>query len=466
MTNKGTAKPYVKCIGASSTGVTQSCYVVRFKKYVILLDCGMYQESDIATNYKENLRFLKKIKVKDIDFISLSHLHNDHSGLIPALYARGCQAHLYAPSGSTPFLRLLWEDSMKIMQQDCQKLNNKGTKASPFYTQEDIERALDRIIEVDYLNRITQYLTEDMYFQYFPANHIIHACQVYFTFVDGYVKHYLGFTGDIGGQFPQPYVCPMETMPYCNLLLGENTYNNPERNRVKSYYRKLDLEKIQSVVLDYSRILIPCFSLGRTQTILTVLYQLWKDGKLPQNIVIYLDSPLAQKFCDMWPTAEWKEVKEWSNIHYIQDWAESQTLQKQKNPCIIVSASGMLNGGRSVEWAKTLLPDSRNCILFCGYSSDNTLASQIRHGDKIISINGESIPNNANIVELTSFSSHASYDELWQYYTVCCRFDKLALIHGDMEYKPEFCRQLQNKLHAVGKSSRVICVNEDTKIYF
>ena len=173
MYSKGTKKPYVHFIGESAIGVTQSCYLVRFKKYVILLDCGGYQESDIATNYKKNLELLKKIRIKDIDFIILHESHIDHTMLCPALYAKGCSAHLIVPKGTTPFLKLLWEDSMKVFTQDCTKLNRNGIKVSPFYTQEDIDKTLERIIEVPV--DIDYNIENDIILHYYGANHIINS---------------------------------------------------------------------------------------------------------------------------------------------------------------------------------------------------------------------------------------------------------------------------------------------------
>ena len=473
MTNKSTAKPYTKCIGASATGVTQSCYLVRFKKFCILLDCGMYQEGDVATNYQVNKELLKSIHIQDIDWIVLSHLHVDHTGLIPALYAKGCQAHLYVPYGSTPFLKLLWQDSMKIMEQDCIKLNNSGKKASPFYTQADIDKAVNRIIEVktnhvesSYLTSYALNLNPDISLTYYPANHIIHACQVYLEFQDGYVRHRLGFTGDIGGPIVQPFCAARQDLPYVDILLAESTYCDPSRRVNKLYDRQKDLEKISSVVQDSRRVLIPCFSLHRTQVMLNTLYRLWRQGDIPHDTLVLMDSPLAQKICAIWPEINgWRDIYTWQNIHWVSDWQESQNWQASNVPCVIVSASGMMTGGHSVSWCKTLLPDRRNTILFCGYSGENTLAYNIRHGDKIINVDGMEIPNNANIVELVSFSSHASYDELMEYYTAL-RYNKIALVHGDSKFKPAFCNKLQDKLIAQSKTSRVICANSDTKIYF
>ena len=465
LTNKGTAKPYVKCIGDSSTGVTQSCYLVRFQKYCILLDCGLYQESDIATNYKENIKLLKKIRPTEVDWIVLSHSHVDHIGLVPALYARGCQAHILIPTGSKIFLKLLWEDSMKIFQQDCQKLNHKGTKASPYYTQEDIDRALDRCIEVNDCSFFQ--LTPNISLTYYPANHIVYACQVHLEFYQDNVYHRLNFTGDIGGLTPQPYVKQRQTLPYANIALAENTYNDSKKRINKQYDRPKDLEKIEAVIQDYHKILIPCFSLGRTQTILTELYNMDLDGKIPNDVHIIIDSPLAQKFCGIWPEEDlWPDIMKWNRLHFTTDWTESQTLMKRNTHDIIISASGFLNGGRVMEWLKCILPNSNNAVLFCGYSGENNLAYQIRHGDSTVIVDGEVVENKANIIELVSFSSHASYQELMDYYANELRYDKILLVHSNMDNKVKFANTLQNKLIEQGKSSRVIVANMDTKIFF
>lgn len=131
---------------------------------------------------------------------------------------------------------------------------------------------------------------------------------------------------------------------------------------------------------------------------------------------------------------------------------------------VVLSSAGMLSGGKSVSWAKALLPDPNAHIMFCGYSSENTLASKIRFGDKKINIEGDVIENNANITELVSFSSHASRDELIDYYTNTLRFNKLCLVHGNYENKVEFASTLQDELIKQGKSSRVVCTQQNQKI--
>ena len=465
MTNKGTAKPYVKCIGASATGVTQSCYIVRFKKYVIMLDCGIYQESDILTNYRQNQALLKKIKPREIDYLILHEAHADHTCLVPALYAKGCQAHIFVPRGTTDFLRVLWEDSCKIMTQDCQKIVHKhGVRASPLYTQADIETALNRCVEIDVFQRCN--ITKDITLTYYPSNHIINACQLSLEMQEGYQKRVLNFTGDIGGLTEQPYVLPRANLPWGNLVLGENTYNQKSREN-KPYDRQKDLEKIEVVLNQAQRVLIPVFALGRCQIMMTILYQLWCGGKIPADIHVYVDSPMAQKICKLYPEDDelWDKVYHWGNLKFIADNAETLALQASKAPMVVLSSAGMLSGGKSVSWAKAFAPDPNAHIIFCGYSSQNTLASQIRYGQAKITIDGEMVENNANITELVSFSSHASREDLTEYYTERLRFNKLLLVHGEYENKVTFAKELQDKLASNGKSARVIAVNADTKIY-
>ena len=442
-------------VGNSAIDVTGSCYLIKFNQYQLLLDCGMTQINDPANTYKNNLKLLRKIKSTKIQYIILSHIHIDHSGMICALFAKGCHAHIYVPTGSKKFLRLLWNDSLKIMRSDCEKLSKRGYKASPLYTEEDIDKALDRCIEVNYYNEYI--INEDMSFQYYPAGHIIHSAQIILTLNEGFVKKRIGYTGDIG-EGKRVYIEPRANLPFVDLLIGENTYNQPTRpNKIKD--RIKDIEKIWAISEQSNKILIPTFSLGRTQEILTLLYD------MGINIPVYLDSPLAQKICDIWDDEVFQnKIMKMPNLHLINSWVESQVLQNENKHCIILAGSGFLTAGRSLPHLKTLLPNKNNHVIFCGFSGENNLASQIKNGDSFVKVDGEMIPNNANITCLYSFSSHAGYEELFDYYNEL-RYNKIALVHGDIRYKNNFCNVLQDQLHNDGKSAKVVCVNEGTKIY-
>ena len=460
VSGKGTSRPCVQFLGNSAIDVAGSLNLLRFKRFCLLLDAGWAQGFDIMTSYRQNKDAVKKVKCKEIDYIVLTHCHLDHHGLCPALFAKGCHAHIYVPQGSTPFLKLLWEDSLKIHLQDCQKLQNKhGVKASPLFNQEDIEKALDKIIEIPYNHQYQ--INEDITMTYYPAGHIIHSAQIYLELKEGNIIKRVGYTGDVGLK-SQPYTEPIEPLPFCNLLIGESTYNVPTRPD-KARDRAKDIEKIQSVVEQFDRILVPCFSLQRTQVMLRLLYRLAVD----HDCQIYLDSPLASKFCAMWVNDEegdWQEIM--SVVKVIDSYEQSLALQQSNEHCIILSASGFLNGGRIMNHLKTALDKPSTCILFCGFAGENNLASQIKAGQKEVNIDGTVVKNRANIIELRSFSSHASYEELMKYYGKDTRYDKLALHHGEFEPKVAFTNTLQNNLISQGKSSRVIAVNADSKIYF
>jgi len=438
-------------------------HLVRFKKYALLLDCGLIQQADFVTSHRLNEIQLKKIKPKEIDYIILSHCHVDHSGNIPSLFAKGCNAHVYVPTGSLPFLELLWQDSMKIRQSDCLKMQNKhGIKATPFYTQEDIEKALMRCIEVDF-NALYR-INSDMSFTYFHAGHIINSAQVLLNLKEGSIIKRIGFTGDLGGLPPRPYIEPRENLPYSNLLIAENTYNIPTRlNKAKD--RSKDIEKISTIVANSNKTLFPCFALGRCQELLKVLFEMWKAGLIAPDTKIYVDSPLAVKFCNIYSEdVEWQEIVQWKNVKFISEYTESLPLQTSNEKCIIIASSGFLTGGRIMSHLKTALPNPNNHIIFIGFAGENNLASQIKGGQKEVKVDGELVSNKANITSLVSFSSHASYEELIDYYSTV-RFDKIALTHGEYSGKLSFTKALQDKLSSQGKSSRVICTAQDQKIY-
>ena len=458
----GTKRPYIKFPSNASVTVAGSAHLIRFQQYGILLDCGIAQGGTIEGDYQRNKDLLKSLRVKDIQWIILSHCHGDHGSLAPALYAKGCQAHLYVSKGSVPFLKLLWEDCLKIHQSDCLKLTNKHGKGySPLYTADDIETALNRCIEVDYHQKT--YLTKNIWFEYYPAGHIIHAAQIYLSMTQGYQEYRVGYSGDVGGATERPYTEPYEPLPFVDTLIHECTYCQPGRpNSIKD--RPKDIEKIETVVRDSHRVLFPTFSLARAQELLTELFSMWTMDMLPNDIPVYLDSPLAIKMCNIWPeTGNWKTIMSWPNLKFVNDTVESKRLQMSNQRCIILSASGFLGGGRVLSHLTTILPNPNNTICFVGFSGENNLAAKIKSNEPFVEVNGAVIENKAKIVDLRSWSSHANYEELLDYLTTL-RYNKVCLVHGNMDGKVEFAKTLKEKLVEQGKSSRVVVVNADSKV--
>ena len=252
-------------------------------------------------------------------------------------------------------------------------------------------------------------------------------------------------------------MAPIQPLPRCNVVVGENTYNSPERCYSAKKDRWYDEQLIKTAIEQYNKILVPVFSLQRAEDILEVL------AKIKPNCPVILDSPLACKIYSSWP--EQLDYEELLGLKLVSDWNESLTYQNSDGHMIILASSGMMAAGRVMAYAKQILPNSNNAILFCGYSSPNTLAYEIKNGSKQVKVDGEWVDNNAQIYNLKTFSSHANYNQLMQYYQEIA-YDKLCLVHGDFENKVEFANTLQDKLGKQGKSSRVIAIQQDTKIYF
>lgn len=454
--SKGVAKPYLHFIGGNASDVTGSCTIIRWRNYKIAVDCGLIQTNNIVSDYKANRELAKKMKSKDIQYFFITHLHADHvSGLLIA-YHQGCQAHIYIPAGSSKIMKIMLEDSAKIMEQDALKIQNKhGIKAAPLATLNDVERVMNRVIELPFDSDID--IVDGLKVRLYPAGHIINSSQIMFTFQDGYIKKRIGFTGDIGAEEKSKSVTPIKPLQKCNIVVGECTYSDPARCYSYKKDRWYDRELIKTAINQYQKILIPVFSLQRCEDILEEL------ANLGTNCPIYLDGPLACKIYHNWPEA--LDYEDRLDFKLIEEWSQSVELQLSNQHCVILSSSGMLSAGRALIHLKTLLHSSKNAVLFCGYSTPNTLAYEIKNGAKEIKVDGEMIGNNAQIYCLNTFSSHANYHQLMQYYQQI-EYDKLCLVHSNFETKVQFAHKLQDELHNQGKSSRVVAVNEDSKIYF
>lgn len=463
MKNKPIKRSYISFDCNASHDVTGSCYIVNHKEYQVMLDCGLVQgKGDIYSTYKANKEQCRKFRPKLLDAILISHNNIDHFGLLPYLYSRGCMATTFVPEGNKDVIKLLLEDSMKIMVSDCQKIEKKhGHKATPLYNQDDIEKTMNHVVEIPFNYNVN--INHDVSFEFLSAGHIKDSASIYLTLKHGSIIKRIYYTGDIGGAQPQLYVSPRQTPKRFNIGIAENTYNVPSRpNNIKD--RQKDLEKIIYIVNEYHRTIIPAFANNRSQVIITELYHLWLDGKLPKDIKVYYDSPLGQRISNIWEDEKWEEVYSWKNLYKVKDMPDTLRLQQSNDKCIVVASAGMCNAGKITSWLKAFVDKPDTHLLFIGYCPSEGLAADIKSNKKEVSIDGGLVKNNCNYTELRSFSSHADYYGLLDFYS-SLDFDSICLVHGDMDGKIEFAKTLKEKLAEQGKSSRVIAVNTDSKIY-
>lgn len=434
--------------------------------------------STILENYKVNSSILNKIKSKSIEMIIVGHLHCDHIGLIPMLFARGnTQARIIVPKDSTSILREMWYDCCYINQRDVETLNRRNNKSyTPLYTENEVEQALSHVEEIEVGNIVT--LDENISIRYTPAGHILCSCQTEVFINGGSHTRKILFTSDLGNPMIEDrkvFVEPFQKVNSANIVLGECTYGRRKGSMSKRDI-ELDRLKMKTVIDQYcvdnhKRVLIPTFSLDRMSFIIWELYQIFGNDE-SFKIPILIDSPLANRLLDCYSSILEGEAKEkfdemmaWKNIRRVVTPEDSKAAIGDSSPKVILASSGMLTAGRSLKWVQSILPREEDCILFVGYAGGDTLAGKIKNcrEQKTININGKPYKNKCQIVDLHSYSSHMQRKDLINYYKGI-NTEKIYLVHGDNQARMELKEDLEKELEKCLKSTRVMIVNKGTKI--
>ena len=465
----------MRSLGKSTDDVTGSCFeLVTTGGDRVLIDCGMKQSSDDLKDYRDNIEIIKSLKTKRLDAIVLGHNHVDHSGNIPAAFANGFTGVVYMPKGSRDIVKLLWLDSAKIMQQNQQLLKKKGNvSGNPTYTPEDVEVAYNHIVECEF-NQIIE-ISETLSFQYIHSNHIISSAQIIFYVKENGVTKTIGYCCDLGSTNNQgTHLDPFEPIKKCNMVIGECTYGmqlktNNKKNRDK------DKEKIKTLVEQIKetggRLIIPAFSLNRSQDILTVLYELFHDDedfKMPIVFDGVLTSKISERFSDCinYNKELWNKVYSWNAVVKVSEWTDSLVYQNYTANQIIVASGGFLQG-RSTAYIKKWLSDPKTTVCFVGFSGqEGSTGYKIQHAKEypIVNIDGFKVQNKAHIISLNSFSSHASHAELLEYYS-SIECEKIYLVHSQEDRKKEFRPLLEEEISKKNKTTKVVIPDSETKMY-
>lgn len=470
MSPKSKAKIQIQFVGEAASEVTGSCIWVKTPHVEFLIECGLYQSSgNILDEYRINNAAFP-FKPKNISYVFGCHCHGDHILRIPLLFKRGLRAPVIMPEGSAPIARILMEDSARIMACDAADLSKQyGREYMPVYTQDNVDLCMANLQEYP-MGEIIQ-LDDYVKFRFVPSGHIMNAAQIEIFVTEGNITKTIAYTSDLGNtHIEQYYANEFEPIRRANIFIGETTYGGEMRIATQRIRNK-DLEKLKCVIentckIDKGRVLIPCFANSRSQVMLTHLYDMF--GEDPSfRVPILFDTPMGIRVCEAYrnlldgkEAEKWEKVLQWENIKFITDPSESKAWRSDNCPAVIISSSGMLTHGRSRAYAKEMLADSRNVIVFCGFSVDNSLASIIKTGKvKTIKLGGKRVTNRCRVVDLHSFTSHAQRDELLNYYSsVDC--EKVLLAHGDMEGKRGFAADLEKEISKKDRTSKVICVNK------
>ncbi len=427
-------------LGGTNT-VTGSKFLITVNSKNILIDCGLFQ------GYKElRLRNWVKFPVnpETIDAVLLTHAHIDHSGYLPLLIKNGFKGNVYCTHGTKDLCSILLPDSGHIQEEDAKRANRYGYSkhkpALPLYTKNEGLRALAHFIALDYNKKFK--LFDAIHFEFLPAGHIIGSSIIQ---LEAQGKIFI-FTGDLGRPH-DPLMKPPAQITVADYLIIESTYGD----RLHEKTEPLDqiAEAIQKTIARGGSVIIPAFAVGRTQDMLYYIYMLKKQGRIP-DVPVFLDSPMAQDVSDLLIhySGEHRFSKDLSSqickiAKYINTAEESKSIDQSHVPVIIISASGMLDGGRVLHHLKTFLPNHRNTILLTGFQSGGTRGDRLLRKENAIKIFGEMVPVKAEVIQINNLSAHVDYQEM---ITWLRNFKhpprKIFLTHGD----PESTKSLKIKI--------------------
>lgn len=444
--------------GAART-VTGSKHLITLKNgKKILMDCGMFQGMGKDTDaYNRDFGF----EPSEVDVMVLSHAHIDHSGLIPKLLKDGFNGKIFCTSATNELAKILLEDSGEIQESDI-KYSNKRRLAEgqpllkPLYTIEDAKNSFGSFVEVNYGS--WQKVIDDVEVLFTDAGHIIGSACVHLRIKENGTTRQLTFSGDVG-RYRDVILKSPENFPQADFILLESTYGNSLHEDVVTTPDQL-LEWINKACIQKKgKLIMPAFSVGRTQEILFALNQLELENRLPQ-LDYFLDSPLSleatelvKKYPDFFNRYIQKILKtdadpfSFNGLKYIKSVEQSKLLNFRNEPCVIISASGMAEAGRVKHHISNNIESSRNTILLTGYCEPNSLGGRLMAGAKEVSIFGVVHEVHAEIGSIRSMSAHGDYEDLSQW--LACQdprqVKKLFLVHGEYDVQTAFKQRLVRK---------------------
>jgi metallo-beta-lactamase family protein len=433
----------IQFIGGART-VTGSQHLLFINGKKILLECGLFQGRRKDT-YEKNKNF--RFDPKEIDALILSHSHIDHSGNIPNLVNNGFEGPIYATPATADLCDIMLKDSAHLQQRDVEWLNKKKRNHAPaeaLYTLEDVESSLNNFTGIEY-NTATE-IFPGIILTFQDAGHILGSAGILLEIEEEGKKIRFGFSGDIG-RHETPIIKDPDYFRDLDVLIMESTYGN----RIHTHSDEVEEEvaKIVREVFDRKgKIIIPAFAVGRTQLLVYVLHKLFDQNRIPE-IPIYVDSPLAvnaTKVFKSHPECFDRETKRvflennedpfgFGRLKYIATVEQSKELNDIKDPMIIISASGMAEGGRILHHLANNISNPKNLILFVGYAAEHTLARKIMDGMEKVNILGEEHSVKCKVKTMDYFSAHADQNELLDYLQLnpSKKLKNIFLVHGEEE---------------------------------
>ncbi|MGH2538724.1 MAG: MBL fold metallo-hydrolase RNA specificity domain-containing protein [Candidatus Promineifilaceae bacterium] len=434
--------------GAART-VTGSQHLISVNGKQILLECGLYQGSRRESRDR-NLRL--PFDASAVDVLVLSHAHMDHSGNIPNLVKSGFKGDILCTYATRDLAAIMLRDSAKIQQYDIEYLNRKRAREElpplqPIYTNEDVVESLKSFIGIGYDRPYP--VMPGVQLTLYDAGHILGSAIVALDIEDHEAGRDLRlvFSGDLGRP-DRPILRDPATIQAADVLLIESTYGSREHETGGDARRKVE-DVINRTYRRGGTVIVPAFAVGRTQELVYTLHQLVESRDIPHQLPVFVDSPLAIDATGIYrlhPEAYDEQVFEFlaqdqhhdpfgfDMMRYTRTTAESKELNFLDKPAVIISASGMMEGGRILHHLKNNIEDDRNAILITGWQAPHTLGRRLVDGEERVKILGEDYDVRANVVTVTGLSAHADRSELLDWAAAFQRkAGRTFIVHGEME---------------------------------
>lgn len=411
-------------IHGAARQVTGSMHLLEVGRFKILIDCGLDYEKDHHIQTNENFLF----RPEDIDVVVLTHAHIDHSGNLPTLVRLGFEGQILCTAPTADLTELLLLDSVNIFlhKADKGRKNRKGkynSGAQPLYLQKHVMDTVDRFVTIGFNKPFR--INGDIELTFIPVGHLLGAAAAVFKITEDGAEKSIAFTGDIGRK-NYPVLDDPQPLPPVDYLVTESTYGGRMHTRDKSVEETL-IEVIEKAcVKEQGRLIIPAFSIGRTQSLVFSLNKIFSSGLLPP-VKVFVDSPLATRSTEVFRKYHYlvyKEAQEFyqkrgdefefENLEYVETLKDSRQVSNYWEPCIIISSAGMLEGGRIQDHLFYNIQNYYCTILFIGYCARGTLGHRLLRGDSIVHIKDRDLAVYATIKQTDVLSAHGDHEDLME----------------------------------------------------
>ena len=438
------------------TGSKHLIHLANGKK--ILLDCGLFQGmGDKTLELNQEFGF----DASEIDYMILSHAHIDHSGLLPKLIKEGYKGKIYCTPATADLTQILLLDSAFIQEADVNFVNKRriaqGLPAlKPLYSIADANNVFPRFVEIPY-HQIC-HISDDISFMYTDTGHILGSAAIHLTIQENGKETKITFSGDVG-RYRDVILRSPEQFPQADHIILESTYGDSLHEDFANTEDALLEYIMDTCIKKKGKLIIPAFSVGRTQEIIFALNKLETQGRLP-NVPYFVDSPLSTKTTEI--VKQYSELYnehvvelmkmdkypfDFKGLEFITEASDSKALNIRKDPMVIISASGMAEAGRVKHHIANNIGNAKNTILLVGYCEFHSLGAKLMRGEKRVKIFREEFEVNAQVGSIRSMSAHGDYDDLCQFISEqkTDLVESIFIVHGEYDVQLEFQKRLLNK---------------------